>query len=124
VNDSTKKATAAPPTTEAPSAVNEIIAERLDSGTGEVVVARTLRGHSAEALLVGNDIAIGVINVMTEEAMVTLRVSADPKDFQQARVYEDNKLVQSLLFKDGSVVYVDEAAVAAVNAVSPQPDGK
>lgn len=124
MNDSTKKATAAPPATEALSAVNEIIAERLDSGTGEVVAARTVRGHSAEALLVGNDIAIGVINVMTEEAMVTLRVSADPKDFQQARVYEDNKLVQSLLFKDGSVVYVDESALAAVNAVSPQPDGK
>jgi hypothetical protein len=57
------------------NAMSEVIAEQLDSGTGDIVGARTVRGHSAECLLVGNDIAIGVINVATAQAIVTLRVS-------------------------------------------------
>jgi hypothetical protein len=41
-------------------------------------------------------------------------VSADKHDYQRVRVYEDGKLIESLLYRDGSVIYAGEAA-------NPQP---
>jgi hypothetical protein len=101
--------------------VRRIIAERFDTKTGDIVAARTVRGNSAECLLVGNELAIGVVSIVTEDAVVTIRVSTDPNDYHQARVYDDDELIQSLLLKEGAVVYVDEAAKAAVEAVSSEP---
>jgi hypothetical protein len=105
--------------------VRQVIAERLDAETGDIVAARTVRGNSAECRLVGNEIAVGVVSIVTEDSVVTIRVSTDPKDYHQARVYDDDELVQSLLLKEGAVVYVDEAAYpaaakAAEDAVSSQ----
>jgi hypothetical protein len=51
VHDAADKADEATPATEVPNAISEVIAEQLDSGTGEIVEARTVRGHSAECLL-------------------------------------------------------------------------
>jgi hypothetical protein len=101
--------------------VKQVVAERLDAKTGDIVAARTVRGSSAECLLVGNEIAIGVVSILTDDTVVTIRVSTDPNDYDQARVYDDDELVQSLLLKEGAVVYIDEAAKAAVDAVSSQP---
>jgi hypothetical protein len=101
--------------------VRVVIAERFDTKTGDILAARTVRGNSTECLLVGNEIAIGVVNILTDDIVVTIRVSTDPNDYHQARVYNENELVQSLLLKEGAVVYVDEAAKAAVDAVSSEP---
>ena len=91
--------------------MRQIIAEQLDDHTGSVIGARTLVGASAKCLLVGNENAVGVVEVRTECGQVSIRVSGAQEDYQRARVYEDGgKLIESLLFQDGSVVYVNEAA--------------
>ena len=90
--------------------MRQVIAEQLEDDTGSVIGARTVSGAGAECLLVGNEIAIGIVNMRTDSGRISIRVSGDKKDYQRARVYEDGKLVESLLFRDGSVVYVDEAA--------------
>lgn len=88
----------------------QVIVERIDTATGEVVAARTVRGESADCCLVGNEMPIGVVNVVTEDAVVTIQVSGDPHDYQQAQMYGEKELVQSLLLKEGAVIYVDKAA--------------
>jgi hypothetical protein len=93
-----------------------VIAEQLEQGTGAIVLARTVRAHAVQCRLVGNELAIGVVDIKTAEGRVIIRVSADPKHYQQVRVYEETQLVESLLVKEGTVVYVDEAAEAFANA--------
>jgi hypothetical protein len=92
--------------------MREVIAEQLEEGTGAIVGARTVRAHLVHCRLIGNEFAIGVVDLKTAEGRVSLRVSADPKHYQRARVYEENKLVESLLVNEGTVVYVDDAAEA------------
>jgi hypothetical protein len=46
--------------------LRQVIAERLDTETGDIVAARTVRGNSVECLLVGNEIAIGVVSIVTD----------------------------------------------------------
>lgn len=98
--------------------MREVIAEQLEEGTGEIIGARTVLGSKSECLLVGNDIAIGVVDLCTVDGRISIRVSADENDYQRARVYEDGKLIESLHFMDGAVVYVDEAAGARLAAGS------
>jgi hypothetical protein len=87
----------------------------LEEETGAIIGARTVVGAAAECLLVGNEIVIGIVDMRTDGGRVSIRVSANSKDYQRARVYEDDKLIESLLFRDGSVVYVDEAANPPAN---------
>jgi cytosine/adenosine deaminase-related metal-dependent hydrolase len=97
-----------------------VIAEQLEHGTGTILGARTLHALSAQCRLIGNGMIIGVVTMKTGDGRVSIRVSADPKHYQRARVYEDDKLVESFLVREGNVVYVDEAAVTvAPDAVSP-----
>jgi hypothetical protein len=67
--------------------VREVVAEQVEERTGAVIGARTVRGPSAVCFLEGNEIAVGIVDTRTE---------AGP--------------LESLLFRDGSVVYVDETA--------------
>lgn len=92
----------------------QVIAERLDGKTGDIVAARTLRGNSAECHVVGNEIVFGEVIVKAGNETITIRVSADPNDYQQARVYDNDELVESLVLREGTVTYIDEAQVAAV----------
>jgi hypothetical protein len=97
--------------------VREVIAEQLEHGTGAVVAARTVRAHMVQCRLVGNELPVGVVDLKTPDGCVSIRVSADPRDYQQARVYEENVLLESLLVRGGTVVYVDEAAEATAKAI-------
>jgi hypothetical protein len=94
--------------------MREIIAEQLERDTEAIIGARTVRGTAAECLLVGNEIVVGVVQVRTDCGPISIRVSADKHDYQRVRVYEDGKLIESLLYRDGSVIYAGEAA-------NPQP---
>jgi hypothetical protein len=58
-----------------------------------------------------------VIDLKTPDQSVNIRVSADPRDYQQARVDQENVLLESLLIGEGTVIYVDEAAEATAKAV-------
>jgi predicted thioesterase len=90
--------------------MRQVIAEQLEEGTGSTIGARTVRGTAAACLLVGNELAIGIVELRTTGGRVSIRVSADERDYQRARVYENGKLIESLHYRDGSVVYVNEAA--------------
>jgi hypothetical protein len=94
--------------------MREVIAEQLEHDTKDIIGARTVRGTAVECLLVGNEIVVGVVQVHTDCGQISIRVSGDKNDYQRVRVYEDGKLVESLLYRDGSVTYADEAA-------NPQP---
>jgi hypothetical protein len=100
--------------------VREVIAEQLEQGTGAVVGARTLQAHVVQCQLVGNELPVGTVDLETPDGSVSIRVSADPRDYQQARVYEENVLLESLLVREGTVVYVDEAAETTANAIPPR----
>jgi hypothetical protein len=67
----------------------------------------------------GNELTVGLVNETTEEGTVCIRVSEDPSDYQRARVYKDDALVESLLSKEGAVVYPDEAAMVAAAGSNP-----
>jgi hypothetical protein len=99
--------------------MRQVIAERLEEGTGDIVGARTVRALAVQCRLIGNELPVGVIDLKTADGRISIRVSADPNDYQRARVYEENELVESFLVKDGSVVYVDDAAAASANAAVP-----
>jgi hypothetical protein len=73
--------------------MKQVIPERLDCGSGAIVGARTLRGSATDCLLMGNEIRIGIVDVWTKDRRVSIRVGADRKDYQHARVYDDEKLV-------------------------------
>jgi hypothetical protein len=90
--------------------MRQVIAEQLDEGTGAIIGARTVRGTAVGCLILGREIVIGIVDVRTDDGRISIRVSADPKDYQRARVYEGDKLIESLLSREGSVVYADEAA--------------
>jgi hypothetical protein len=92
--------------------MRQLVAEQLERGTGTIVGARTVRGNVIECRLVGNEMVIGIVDVRTDEGRISIRVSADQNDYQRARVYEDDKLVESLLLQKGAVVYVDEETSA------------
>jgi hypothetical protein len=98
--------------------MREVIAEQLEPGTGAVVGARTVRGSVAQCRLSGNELPVGVVDLKTPDGTVIIRVSTDPRDYQQARIYEENVLLESLLVREGTVVYVDEAAEATARAVA------
>ena len=100
--------------------MREVIAEQLEQGTGAVVGARTVRAHVVQCRLVGNKLPLGKVDLETPDGSFSIRVSADPRDYQQARVYEKNVLLESLLVREGTVVYVDEAAEATAEAVPPR----
>jgi hypothetical protein len=61
-----------------------------------------------------------MVDLETPDGSVNIRVSADPRDYQQARVYEENVLLESLLVREGTVVYVDEAAQTTAKAIPPR----
>jgi hypothetical protein len=98
--------------------MREVIAEQLEEGTGAVAVARTVRAHHVQCRLIGNELVIGVVELKTAEGRISLRVSGDPKHYQRARVYEEGALMESLLVKEGTVVYVDHAAEASAHGSS------
>jgi hypothetical protein len=98
--------------------MREVIAEHLEACSGAVVGARTVRSHRAQCRLIGNELPVGVVDLETAAGRVCIRVSADPRHYQRARVYEDNKLMESFLVKEGIVVYVDEAAEASASAAA------
>jgi hypothetical protein len=93
--------------------MTELIAEQLDADTGAVTGARTVQGSAAKCVLVGNELATGVVDMQTESGPLRICVSSDARDYQQARVYENGRLVESLLWKDGTVVYVNETTSPA-----------
>jgi hypothetical protein len=90
--------------------MRQVIAEQLQHHTGTIIGARTLEGTVADCRLIGNEIVIGIVDIRTESGWVCIRVSADDKDYQRARIYEDGQLIESLLLNDDSVAYVDDAA--------------
>jgi hypothetical protein len=100
------------------SAVREVIAERLEEGTDTIVGARTVRARVAQCRLIGSEFPVGVVDLKTAEGRTCIRVSADRNHYQRARVYEENKLLESFLVKEGTVVYVDEVAEACANAAA------
>ena len=112
----------ASPATETYISMREVIAEQLEEGTGAVVGARTVRAHAVDCRLIGNELPVGVVDLKTAGGRISIRVSADPHHYQRARVYEDNKLMESFLVKEGTVVYVDDAAQASADAASSNPE--
>jgi hypothetical protein len=95
-------------------AMRQVIAEQLQQHTGAIIGARTVEGTVADCRLVGDEIVIGIVDIRTEGGWVCFRVSADVKDYQRARIYEDGQIIESLLVNEDTVVYVDDAA-------SPKP---
>lgn len=95
--------------------MRQVIAEQVEEGTGAIIGARTVDSTEASCLVIGNELAVGIVELRNEGARESIRVSADQRDYQQARVYEDGKLIESLEFRDGSVVYVNEAATRSAN---------
>jgi hypothetical protein len=69
----------------------------------------------ADCRLVGNEIVIGIVDIRTESGWVCIRVSADDKDYQRARIYENGQIIESLLVNEDTVVYVDDAASRKVS---------
>lgn len=45
--------------------MRQVIAERLDAETGDIVAARTVRGNSAECCLVGSSVSCGIESTNT-----------------------------------------------------------
>jgi hypothetical protein len=94
--------------------MKRVIAEQIEAATGDVIGARTLQAVAVECRLVGNEIATGRVDAKTDSDVITIRVSADAKDYQCARIYDEReKLVESLTYRDGSVVYSQEQASPA-----------
>jgi hypothetical protein len=89
--------------------MRRIIAEQIEPGTGAIVGARTVEVVSVECRLVGNEIATGRVDAETDQGAITIRISADAKDYQCARIYDETEtLIESLTYRDGSVVYAQE----------------
>ena len=89
--------------------MRRVIAEQIEPATGSIVGARTVQALSVDCRLVGNEIAIGVIDAKTDSGAVTIRISGDASDYQRARIYDDSEnLIESLTYRDGSVVYAQE----------------
>jgi hypothetical protein len=89
--------------------MRRVIAEQIEPDTGAIVGARTVQAVSADCRLVGNEIAIGIVDAKTDGGAITIRISVDAKDYQRARIYDDNEnLIESLTYRDGSVVYAQE----------------
>jgi hypothetical protein len=103
--------------------MQRIIAERIDS-SGAVTGARTVQVMSVKCRLAGTQIAIGNINAMTDRGEIALRVSANPRDYQRARVYgDDDRLLESLFYHRGYVVH-EKLGVPCGAAPGSMPSGE
>jgi hypothetical protein len=52
-----------------------------------------------------HEMATGFVSMRTESGCVCIRVRVYEKDFPRARDCENGRLIEPLLFRDGSVVY-------------------
>jgi hypothetical protein len=99
--------------------MREIIAERLEEGTGAVVGARTVRAESVQCQIAGTESGAAVVEWQTQEGgLASIRVSDDPSDYQRARVYEDDRLLESLQVNRWTVVYTADSDKASAKAAS------
>lgn len=84
--------------------MQRIIAEQIDSGSGNIIGARTVQALAVDCRIGGS--ALGIIEATTPSGDLQLRVSAQPRDYQRARVYDDHdRLLESLSCRHGYVVH-------------------
>ena len=86
--------------------MQRIIAEQMEPRSGAVIGARTVQVMSVDFLLHSSALGRGIVEAKTDRGEIRLLVSGAPQDYQRVCVYgEDDKLLASLSYRHGYVVY-------------------
>jgi hypothetical protein len=84
----------------------EVIAGKIDPGTGAVAGARTIRPRTAN-YHPSPDLHVGAVEFPKDSELRSRRISSAAEDYQQARIYHDGKLISSAGARDGTFVCTD-----------------